>query len=75
MKYPAALVFAVLVWSTARYLPPYFLESRKLDLEESKVEVQNAKHLTMLRVLRATTSSRAPKAQASEGEASSERFY
>ncbi len=38
MKVPAALVFAVLTWSAARYLPPYYLEMRKLDLEEEKVD-------------------------------------
>lgn len=75
MKYPAALVIAVLVWSTARYLPPYFLELRRLDLEESKVQVQNARHLAMLRVLRASISNNTPNTQAPAGDPSPERFY
>ncbi len=75
MQYPAALVVAVLVWSTARYLPPYFLELRKLDIEESKVEVENAKHLTMLRVMRASTTAAASKTQAPPAGGSPERFY
>ena len=75
MKYPAALVVAVLVWSTARYLPPYYLEQRKLDLEESKVEVQNAKQMAMLRVMRASMSENGPKVKQPAGEDSSERFY
>jgi hypothetical protein len=75
MKYPAALVVAVLVWSTARYLPPYYLELRKLDLEESKVEVENAKSLAILRVMNGNAAPNTAKTQAPTGETAPERFY
>ncbi|RYD60500.1 MAG: hypothetical protein EOP84_36905 [Verrucomicrobiaceae bacterium] len=75
MKIPAAIVVAVLVWSSARYLPPYFLELRKLDLEESKVEVQNAKQLAMLRVLRANSAALAEKTQGHPESSPNDRFY
>ena len=75
MKIPAAIVVAVLVWSSARYLPPYFLELRKLDLEESKVEVQNAKQLAMLRVLRANSAASAEKTQGHPESTPNDRFY
>ena len=75
MKIPAAIVVAVLVWSSARYLPPYFLELRKLDLEESKVEVQNAKQLAMLRVLEANNAASAAKTQGHQEMSPNDRFY
>ena len=75
MKIPAAIVVAVLVWSSARYLPPYYLELRKLDLEESKVEVQNAKQLAMLRVLEANHAAWAAKTQGRAESTPNDRFY
>jgi len=36
MRLPAALVISVLIWSSARYLPPYFLEMHKMDMEEER---------------------------------------
>jgi hypothetical protein len=52
MRLPAAIVTAVLVWSAARYLPPYFLELRKMDLEEEKVALQSTKANQILREMR-----------------------
>jgi hypothetical protein len=75
MKYPAALVVAVLIWSSARYLPPYYVELRKLDLEEAKVEVQNARQLAMLRVLEANNAASTAKTQAPPEGLPTDRFY
>ena len=53
MKFPVAIVAAVLVWSSARYLPPYFLELRKMDIIEQRVQLEAAKQVAVIRELRA----------------------
>jgi hypothetical protein len=52
MRLPAAIVTAVLIWSAARYLPPYFLELRKMDAEDEKVALQSSKASEILREMR-----------------------
>lgn len=53
MKLPVALVTAMLVWSSARYLPPYFLELRKLDIAEQRMELDAARQVAVMKELRA----------------------
>ncbi len=53
MKLPVALVAAMLVWSSARYLPPYFLELRKLDMAEQRMELEAARQVAVMKELRA----------------------
>jgi hypothetical protein len=53
MKFPAAIVTAVLIWSTARYLPPYYLEMRKMDLEEEKVDLVKTRAHMLLKASQA----------------------
>ncbi len=50
MRLPTALVLAVLIWSAARYMPPYFLEMQKMDLEESKVALRNSQVNALMHV-------------------------
>jgi len=52
MRLPAALVISVLIWSAARYLPPYYLELHKMDVEEEKVAVEHSKANALLRQMR-----------------------
>jgi hypothetical protein len=52
MRLPAAIVAAVLIWSAARYLPPYYLEVRKMDLEEEKLVVAQSHANAMLKQMR-----------------------
>jgi hypothetical protein len=55
MRISAAFVTAVLIWSAARYLPPYYLELHKMDLEEEKTVVQQKTANAMLREMRLQT--------------------
>ena len=52
MKFPVAIVVAVLVWSTAKYIPPYFLELRKMDLMEDRIHADSARQVALLRQIR-----------------------
>ncbi len=52
MRLPAAIVTAVLIWSAARYLPPYYLEVRKMDLEEEKMVAAQSHTSAMLKQMR-----------------------
>ena len=40
MRISTALVAAVLIWSSARYLPPYFLALHKIDQEDERLTLQ-----------------------------------
>lgn len=71
MKIPAAIVVAVLIWSSARYLPPYYLEMRRLDLEEDKVGLVKTKAAMLLKGAQA----REQAAKAKAGPADVARFY
>ena len=73
MKFPIALLAAVLVWSSARYLPPYFLELRKLDITEQRMQVDAARQMAVMKELRAHMQSQT---KASGNPASEQkRFY
>lgn len=73
MTLPVAIVTAVLVWSSARYLPPYYLEIRKIELEQQKMEFESAKQVAMIRELRAHFP--VPKANTAEDIPQADRFY
>jgi hypothetical protein len=49
MRLPAALVISVLIWSTARYLPPYFVELHKIDIQEEKLALETSHAKAMLK--------------------------
>ena len=55
MRLPSAIVVAVLIWSAARYLPPYYLELHKMDLEEEKFATQKTHADALLREMRLQT--------------------
>ena len=49
MRLPAALVTSVLIWSAARYLPPYFLEMHRMDVEEERTADVHTEASALLR--------------------------
>ncbi len=58
MRLPAALVISVLIWSTARYLPPYFVELHKIDIQEEKLTLENTHAKAMLKQMQLEHSAR-----------------
>jgi hypothetical protein len=73
MKLPAALVMAVLVWSSSKYLPPYFLEMRKMDMVEQRFQLEVARQVVLLKEIRTQLQA---KTQASAQQPDIEqRFY
>lgn len=74
MKFPIALVTAVLVWSSARYLPPYFLELRKMDLVEQRMQMDAARQLAVMKELRAHLQSQTKTSSESAAQ-QQKRFY
>ena len=74
MKMPAAIVIAVLVWSSAKYLPTYFVEMRKVDLLEERMQLDAAKQLAQLNELRSSLQSQT-KTTAQTPAAVDKRFY
>jgi hypothetical protein len=73
MNLPAAFVIAVLAWSSCKYLPTYFVEMRKIDLLEERMQLDAARQLTMLKELRTQLQSQT-KASVDAGSVQ-KRFY
>ena len=71
MKFSAAIVLSVLIWSAARYLPPYYLEMRRLDLEEEKVDLVKTRAAVLLKASQA----REQAAKAKADPADTVQFY
>lgn len=74
MKFPIALLAAVLVWSSARYLPPYFLELRKMDMAEQRMQMDAARQLAVMKELRAHMQSQTKTSSESTAQ-QQKRFY
>lgn len=52
MKFPVAFVVAVLIWCSSKYIPPYFLELRKMQIMEERFQLDSAKQVALLRQIR-----------------------
>jgi hypothetical protein len=52
MRIPAALVISVLIWSAARYLPPYYIQLHKMDIEAEKTAIEHTQASVMLKQMR-----------------------
>lgn len=74
MKFPVALLAAVLVWSSARYLPPYLLEIRKMELVEQRMQMDAARQLAVMKELRAHLQSQT-KTTSESATQQQKRFY
>ncbi|MHA3771393.1 hypothetical protein ACXR0O_07640 [Verrucomicrobiota bacterium sgz303538] len=74
MKLPVAIVLAVLVWSSARYLPPYFLELQKMTLVEQRMQMEAARQVAILKELRAHAQSQTKMSSETAAEQQN-RFY
>lgn len=74
MKFPVAIVAAVLVWSSARYLPPYFLELRKMEIVEQRMQADAARQLAIMKELRAHLQSQTKTSSESAAQ-EQKRFY
>jgi hypothetical protein len=73
MKLPIAVVTAVLIWSSSKYLPTYFIEMRKMDMLEQKIQFDAARQLAVLKQVKAQNEAQAR--AAGESAALEKRFY
>lgn len=58
MNLPAAIAFSVLIWSSAKYIPPYYLEMRRMDVEQEKIVVEHNEINMMMQQLQAASQRR-----------------
>ncbi len=75
MRMSSALVLAVLIWSSARYLPSYFLAIQRMDVEEEKMAIEHTHSTAMLHQMRLQQTQAHPApAKGPDGQAQT-KFY